>query len=79
MANRVTNDVGLTMQPELAHEVRAMCLRGSRADRQLQGDLLNAVSPGGEAEHLRLARGERLVGLGGGSEGSARVGVDGVD
>src|SRR5204862_413336 len=62
---RIFDEGRVVLQPELAHDVRAMRLRRTHTDREPARDARAAVALGHQLQHLALAAGERLVGVAG--------------
>src|SRR6185295_6962673 len=56
----VVDELGLRMEAQLAHEVRAVRLGRAGADEQPLRDLGVAVAFRGELQDLALARGQRI-------------------
>src|SRR5215208_5645135 len=62
VADGEPGDVRIVAELELAEEIAAMGVDGLDADEQLAGDLVMVAAEGEEAEDLRLAFGEGLLG-----------------
>src|SRR4029450_12250659 len=60
---RVPDQVGLIAQPKLSHEICAVALNGTDADRQSLGNLRVGVALGRQVEHISLPARQGLVAL----------------